>query len=168
MKTKVKVLVANQIWMIEQQGKKIGTLSKEKRGYAFFKKGSRLPLENLSAVKQKFGSDLFSNVSYDFSSKRKNVNDKTIYDYPCSSQPFNPVYNVKKKLPIFAKSGKSKSLYCAGYYIIKFRKRWVSSFCPKMITLDRYPYMGPYKTETDMKAVLKQVNKNETAQHTTY
>lgn len=163
MKTKVKVLVPNQVWMIEEQGKKIGTLSKEKRGYAFFKKGTRFPLKDLGAVKQRFGADLFSNVSYDFPSKNKQKNDKIIYDYPCSSYPFNSVYNVKKKLPIFAKSNKSKSLYCAGYYVIKFKKRWVGSFCPKLITLDRYHYIGPYKTEIEMKAVLTQINKNETA-----
>lgn len=163
MNTKVKVLVANQTWMIEEQGKKLGTLSKEKRGYAFFKKGTRLPLKDLSAVKQKFGSNLFANVSADFSAKRKAQDEKSIYDYPCSGQPYNPVYNLKKKLPVFAKSSKSKSLYCAGYYVIKFRNRWVSSFCPKFITLERYQYNGPYKTETEMRMVLNQVNKNEAA-----
>lgn len=161
MKTQVKVLVANQIWMLKEQGKKLGTLSKEKRGYAFFKKGTRTPLKDLSAVKQKFGPDLFSNISDDFSSKKTSNDEKFIYDYPCSSQPFNPVYNLKKKLPVFAKSNKSKSLYCAGYYVIKFRNRWVRCFCPKLITLERYPYHGPYKTEAEMKAVLNQVNKNE-------
>lgn len=161
MNTKVKVLVANQVWMVEEKGKKLGTLSKEKRGYAFFKKGTRVPLKDLSAVKQRFGADLFSNVSHDFSSKKKIQDDKLIYDYPCSSQPFNPVYNLKKKLPVFAKSSKSKSLYCAGYYIIKFRNRWVRSFCPKLITLERYPYNGPYKSEAEMKVILNQVNKNE-------
>jgi hypothetical protein len=162
MKTQVKMLVANKIWILKEQGQKLGTLSKEKKGYAFFKKGTRIPFKDLSAVKQKFGADLFSNISDDFSLKNKTKNDKIIYDYLCSSHPFNPIYNVKKKLPIFAKSSKSKSLYCAGYYVIKFRKRWVSSFCPKLITLDRYAYFGPYKTETEMKVVLNQINKNET------
>ncbi len=66
---------------------------------------------------------------------------------------------VKKKLPLFAKSDKSKSQYCAGYYIIKFRKGWVKSFCPKLITLERYPFHGPYKTSEEMKIALNINNK---------
>ena len=48
------------------------------------------------------------------------------------------MYDVKRKLPLFTKSKKSKSLYCAGYYIIQFEKGWVKSFCPKLITIERY------------------------------
>jgi hypothetical protein len=70
------------------------------------------------------------------------------------------MYNVKKKLPLFAKSDKSKSQYCAGYYVIKFRKGWVKSFCPKLITLERYPFQGPFKTESEMKSTLNIVNKS--------
>ena len=83
-----------------------------------------------------------------------------IYDYPCTSKPYVPVYNVKKKLPLYANSAKSKSQYCAGYYIIKFRKGWVKSFCPKLITLERYPYHGPFKTESEMRDQLNITNKS--------
>ena len=38
--------------------------------------------------------------------------------------------------------------------IIKFNKGWVKSFCPKAITIDRYPSKGPFKSELEMKAVL--------------
>ena len=69
------------------------------------------------------------------------------------------MYSVRQKLPLYAKSAKSKSQYCAGYYVIKFRKGWVKSYCPKLITLERYPYHGPFKTETEMKSVLNNVNK---------
>jgi hypothetical protein len=78
----------------------------------------------------------------------------TVYDFLCSSKPFNPVYNVRKKLPIYAKSTKSKSQYCAGYYVIQFRKGWVKSFCPKLITLERYPFKGPFRTEQEMRQQL--------------
>jgi hypothetical protein len=84
-----------------------------------------------------------------------------VYEYPCGSKPHNPVYNIKKKLPIYAKSNKSKSLYCAGHYVIQFRKGWVKSFCPKLITLERYPFKGPFKTEEEMKTVLSQLSKEK-------
>ena len=72
------------------------------------------------------------------------------------------MFDVKRKLPLFTKSGDSKSLYCAGYYVIRFDKGWVKSFCPKAITLQRYEYQGPFKTSQEMKTVLNSLNKNET------
>jgi hypothetical protein len=155
-----KVLVPNKCWIVEEQGSKLGTLNKEKKGYSFFRKGDKTELPNIKDVKEIFGPDLFSNI-LEHSKPVDKEDLKSIYEYPCSSKPFNPVYNIKKKLPIYAKSSKSKSLYCAGHYIIKFRKGWVKSFCPKLITLERYPYQGPFKTENEMKNVLNSVNKNE-------
>lgn len=154
-----KTLVPNKTWLLEEQGKKVGTLNKEKRGYSFFQKGKRIVFTDLPAVKKKFGFDVIKeSINY---TKSSNTEIKSIYDFPCNSRPFNPVYNIKKKLPIYAKSSKSKSLYCAGYYVIKFRKGWVKSLCPKLITLERYPYKGPFKTENDMKNVLNTLNKHE-------
>ena len=155
-----KTLVPNKTWLLEEQGQKVGTLNKEKKGYSFFQKGKRTVLTDLPAVKKKFGSDIIKeSINY---SKSTDIDTKSIYDFPCNSKPFNPVYNIKKKLPIYAKSSKSKSLYCAGYYVIKFRKGWVKSLCPKLITLERYPYKGPFKSENDMKNVLNTLNKYET------
>ena len=97
--------------------------------------------------------------------KKTTSGDHSIYEFPCSSKPFNPVYDVRQKLPIYSKSDKSKSQYCAGYYVIKFRKGWVKSFCPKLITLERYENRGPFKTELEMRTVLSSMSKgtNETA-----
>jgi hypothetical protein len=76
------------------------------------------------------------------------------HGFPTSVNPYNSMYDVRNKLPLFTKSNASKSLYCAGYYTIQFNKGWVKSFCPKLITLERNPYKGPFKTEFEMKQVL--------------
>jgi len=158
MTTTAKVLVPNKVWILQNQGSKIGTLNKEKKGYAFFKKGEKLELGNLNEVKETFGADIVKDA---VNNVRSNVNNdpRIIYDYPCKSKPYNPVFNVRKKIPIYAKSSKSKSLYCAGYYLIKFRKGWTKAFCPKLITLERYSFLGPFKTEEQMKNMLTMVNK---------
>ena len=72
------------------------------------------------------------------------------------------MWDLKKKLPLFTKSEKSKSVYCAGYYIIKFNKGWVKSFCPKLITIERYDYKGPFKTEIEMRQQLSIENAKST------
>ena len=85
--------------------------------------------------------------------------EKMVHDMPTSCIPFNPIYDVKRKLPMFSKSNKSKSLYCAGYFIIRFEKGWVKSFCPKLITIERYESKGPFKTEIEMRTELSRANK---------
>lgn len=152
-----KVLIPNKEWIIEQDQEKIGSIAKHKKGYSFLRNGQNIVFKNIKQIEQELGINLSEKKFPKFEIEPASY---SIYDFPCSSKPFVPVYNVKEKLPLFAKSSKSKSQYCAGYYIIKFRKGWVKSFCPKLITLERYPYVGPFKTENDMKAMLATVNKS--------
>ena len=149
-----KTVVPDKEWILENHGQKIGSISKIKKGYAFLRKGQKFEFKSLKEIKEEFNISL----SNDFKSIVKDSSN-SIYGFPCSCRPFEPVYNLKKKLPLFAKSSKSKSQYCAGYYVIKFRKGWVRSFCPKLITLERYPFHGPFKTEVEMKNMLNTVNK---------
>ena len=153
-----KTLVPNKSWIVEDEGVKIGTLNKEKKGFTFYRKGTKIDVKDMNEIKNKFGVAQLEQTLKKVKVKATEQ-DLSVYDYPCASRPHNPVYNIVKKLPIYAKSSKSKSLYCAGYYVIKFRKGWVKSFCPKLITLERYTYQGPFKTEIEMKSALNIVGK---------
>lgn len=153
MNIKAKPIVDGKFWIVEEDGEKIGTLHKKennkfmlsgKEGQSFFGKKEEL-------IKA-FGKDFFESKIKTTISSDDEV--REIYGYPTSCKPYNPVYNVKKKLPLFTKSEASKSLYCAGFYIIKFDKGWVRSFCPKLITIERYENKGPFKSELEMKQVL--------------
>jgi len=148
-----KELIPDKEWIITENSKKIGSISKSKKGYFLTKNGQRVQISNLS----EYGIAL---PDKSISSGIKIPESYVIYEYPCSSKPFDPIYNLKKRLPIFTKSTKSKSQFCAGYYVIQFRKGWVKSFCPKLITLERYPYKGPFKTEQEMKTELNKINKS--------
>jgi hypothetical protein len=156
-----KILIPNKEWLITDDHKKVGSISKEKKGYNVLRRGQSVPFKSLAEIKEKLGIALFEeSVKRARSQSSENL---VIYDFPCSNRPYEPVYDVKKKLPLFAKSSKSKSQYCAGYYVIRFRKGWVKSFCPKLITLERYPYYGPFKTENEMKFQLTKIVKHEAA-----
>lgn len=160
MKFTSKVLIPNKSWIVQDENSKIGSVVKCKKGYDFFKNGEKITIKDINSLKEEFNIDFDARNSLKF---KMDPASYSIYEHPCSSKPFEPVYNLKKRLPLFAKSAKSKSQYCAGYYVIKFRKGWVKSFCPKLITLERYPYVGPFKTEQEMKTMLNNVNKYETA-----
>ena len=152
-----KVLVPNKFWILENDGEKFATLSKEKKGYSVLCRGQKIELHDLKEIKERFGITLTDEVI------KKEKQNKTaiidIYGFPVNGRAYSPLWNVQKKLPIYAKSSKSKSLYCAGYYVIQFRKGWVKSFCPKLITLERYPFQGPFKTELEMRTILNSVSK---------
>jgi hypothetical protein len=156
MNSTAKVLVPDREWLVTDNNKKIGAISKNKKGYVFYHKGKTVGFKNINDIKTQLGIALFEEgikkVKNDSIDKNYNI-----YDYPCSSKPYEPVYSVKEKLPLYAKSLKSKSRYCAGHYIIKFRKGWVKSFCPKLITLQRYPYYGPFKSEIEIKTLLNNI-----------
>lgn len=159
MNSTAKVLIPNKEWLVKDGPKKIGSISKVKKGYAFLKNGKQISFKDLSEIKAQFGIEVFEESIKRLKKDTTEPKSYNIYDYPCSSKPYEPVYSVKQKLPLYAKSQKSKSQYCAGYYVIKFRKGWVKSFCPKLITLERYPYHGPFKSESEMKSMLNTVNK---------
>jgi hypothetical protein len=118
-------------------------------------KDSVKTFENKKSLFNTFGENFFTIQSH----KHQEETELSIQGYPTSSEPYNPIFDVKRKLPLFTKSDNSKSMYCAGYYIIKFDKGWVKSFCPKLITLERYPYQGPFKTDLEMKQRLANANR---------
>ena len=156
MSIKAKPILKNKFWIIESDGQRIGTLSKqEDKRYMY---SCATGTEYFSDTKS-FNS-FIGGVNWD---KTKISDDSTkhkeIHGFATSTNPFNIMYNVQKKLPLFTKSKKSKSLYSAGYYIIRFDKGWVRSFCPKLVTLEKYPYKGPFKTEFTMRQELSDANK---------
>ena len=149
-----KEILKDKFWIVEDNGVRIGTLSISEDQYM------------LSDTK---GTKFFKNTRQLQKSLKTDINwtkleitetsIKEAHGYPTSCAPYNNMYDVKRKLPLFTKSEKSKSLYCAGYYIIRFDKGWVKSFCPKLITVERYETKGPYKTEIEMRQELSRVNK---------
>ena len=154
MTVKAKPVLDGKFWIVEDAGVKIGTLAKEEEGFVVSAKGKIDFYKNENALKRKLGKNLFVAKI-----PTQNSQEKEVHGYPTRSLPYNSMYDLKSKLPLFTKSKKSKSLYCAGYYLVKFNVNWLKSYCPKLITLQRNDYMGPYKTEIEMKAALSNVNR---------
>ena len=152
-----KPIIENKFWIVEKDGTKYATLRKNE--------DNRFVLSNSTGIKiyqtkvdltREFGKNFFvAKIIKEADGAEPNE----VHGYATSTTPHNAMFDVKRKLPLFTKSGDSKSLYCAGYYVIRFDKGWVKSFCPKLITLQRYEYKGPFKTEIEMKQVLSNVSK---------
>jgi hypothetical protein len=154
MKTTAKPIIKDKFWIVERDGNKIGTISVNDERFMFSSKEGVRFFDNRKQVERKLGKSIFEvDTAVEVSVE------KAVHGFPSSTVPYNAMYDVKKGLPLFTKSAKSKSLYCAGYYIIQFDKGWVKSFCPKLITIERYPIKGPFVLELEMRQELSRVNK---------
>jgi hypothetical protein len=152
-----KPIINDKFWIVEKDGTKFATLRKNE--------DNRFVLSNELGVKiydtkekltKEFGRDFFVARII---KESNNALPNEVHGYATSVEPHNAMFDIQRKLPLFTKSSDSKSLYCAGYYVIHFEKGWVKSFCPKLITLQRYEYQGPFKTDLEMKQVLANVSK---------
>ena len=149
-----KEVLKDKFWIVEDQGVRIGTLSKNDENFVYTKSGKIEVYKDLRQLTKTFGKNfLVANIV----DNEKNLD---VHGYPTRTTPYNSMYDIQRKLPLFTKSEKSKSVYCAGYYLIKFNVNWLKSYCPKLITVERNDYMGPFKTEFEMKAALANVNRS--------
>ena len=157
---KAKSVLKNKFWIMEDNGVKIGTLHKndDDQKYMYTCDTGTTFYETEKDLKSALGNITWSVGD---ASKDKVSKDKELYGYPTSTIPYNTMYDVQRRLPLFTKSAKSKSVYCAGYYIIRFDKGWVRSFCPKSVTIEKYPFKGPFKTELTMRTELSNANRTD-------
>jgi hypothetical protein len=152
-----KPIIEDKFWIVERGGEKFATLRKnEDNRFILSNEMGFKVFDNRESLTKQYGKDFFvAKIVKEASGAEVNE----VHGYSTSTAPHNPLYDVQKKLPLFTKSEDSKSHYCAGYYVIRFDKGWVKSFCPKLITLQRYEFKGPFKTELEMKQVLSNVSK---------
>jgi len=156
-KIQTKEILKDKFWIVESQGEKVGTIS--------FNDEQKYMLSNNAGTKffkniKQLSTNLDAEISWTSTEQADETpTEREVHGYPTSCDPYNPVFDVQQKVALFTKSEKSKSLYCAGYFIIKFDKGWVKSFCPKLITVERYETKGPFRTDMEMKLVLSNVPK---------
>ena len=156
MTVRAKTLVKDKFWIVEENGNKLGTLQKqETNGWVFLSKQKDQEIfHTQESLFQKFGFRIFEQSNVAKTEDEIQTDNFDVHGYPCSQHPYNPMFDVQKQLPIDTKTPKSKSQFCAGYYVICFEKGWRKAYCPKMITLSRYEYKGPIKTKLEMQQVL--------------
>ena len=147
-----KPVIKNKFWIVEHNGKKVATIQTHPEGITFVQDEKREQFVSINLLKKKY------NIKFDTVKKAKKAHAVSyeVNGFPCDHKPFNALFNVAMKLPVFTKTTKSKSFFCAGYYLIRFNFGFVQSYCPKLITLNRYEFVGPFRTKTETKEYLKE------------
>jgi hypothetical protein len=153
--TIAKQIVKNKFWIVEESGEKIATIQAiDEGGVAYVRNDQREVFPSIKLLSKKYNIE-FARVEK--KSKRK-TQQYDVYGYPTATSPYNALFNVARHLPIYTQTPKSRSFFCAGYYVIDFNHQWITEFCPKAITLNRYPYQGPFVTESQATEKLEELN----------
>jgi hypothetical protein len=156
MTIKAKPILDNKFWIIEDEGVRIGTLTRDDDNFVFSSKGKIDFYKSEGHLKKTFGQNF---LTAKIIAAQDATLEHDVHGYLTRGIPYNSMYDISRSLPLFTKSEKSKSVYCAGFYLIKFNVNWLKSFCPKLITIERNEYLGPFKTEIETKMVLSNVNR---------
>lgn len=150
-----KPVIKDKFWVVEDRGQKIATIqAREDGGFVYVHDEHREFFASVKILKQKY------QIKFGSAEKTIKENTKTVYGYPISGKSYNEVWDVQRRLPIYSKTAKSKSLFCAGYYLIKLNGFWVEHYCPKNITISRYEFCGPYRTKDEMQKHKVHICKN--------
>jgi hypothetical protein len=150
-----KPVIKNKFWVVEDHGQKIATIqARADGGFVYVHDEQREFFPRVTVLKQKY------QIKFGSAEKTIKENTKTVYGYPISGKSFNEVWDVQRRLPIYSKTAKSKSLFCAGYYLIKLNGFWIEHYCPKNITISRYEFCGPYITKEEMQKHKVHICKN--------
>lgn len=151
-------VIKNKFWIVEDGGQQVATIQAAPDGVVLVKGTKREKFVNFKLLSAKY------NIHVGKASKSKKIVVSThdIYGYPTDTKPYNELYDVRRRLPFFTKTAKSKSFYCAGYYAININGQWSDHFCPKSITVTRYQYHGPYKSQSDVDGKITSLKLAET------
>lgn len=154
MTLEAKPVIKNKFWVVEEEGHQVATIQASPDGVVLVHGDQREKFVNFKLLSSKY------NIKIGKAVKNKGSTGHNIYGFPTDCTPHNELYNVKRRLPFYTKNAKSKSFYCAGYYAVYVNDEWSMHFCPKSITVSRYPYHGPYRTKDEANGKIQELKGN--------
>ena len=139
-----KTVVPNQYWILRQGEHKIGNIEAEPDGFRVKINNSIEKFKTIQTIKRRVDIDFEPVI------RTKRPDDtNAVNGYPTTGRPYNAIFDVRHQVPLWTQEPRSKSWYAAGWYRVKHGRAWAVVQCPKLITLERYQYQGPFRTETE-------------------
>lgn len=138
-----KPIIKDQYWVVTDGDKKVGNVQANNAGYEVKLNGNVLQFNNTSDIKKN------TKISFQPMKSNKAKVEMPYPEYPTPNKTYNNIFDVKRKLHVFTKTTKSKCYHVAGWFNIDQNGHKETVFCPKYIFIQRYPYDGPFKTETE-------------------
>jgi len=137
-----KTVVPDQYWILQENDQKIGNIEHMPQGYSVRINDSVTVYKTMSMLREQVSVD-FKNTLPTPSTQPQYL----VHGYHTTETPHNSVFDIKHQLPLWTKEPRSRSWYAAGWYRVKVRRDYETVECPKFIMLERYKYLGPFKTQ---------------------
>lgn len=138
-----KPVIDKQYWILKQDNKKVGVIEAIADGYAVRIKDQVARYKTIKMAGRDAG------IEFEKIEKPKAATTNQVHGFEVSGRVYNPLWNVQLKLPLFTRDTKSKSWFAAGWYMVKQHRNWKLVQNPKLITLQRYKYQGPFHTKEE-------------------
>ena len=143
-----KPVVKNQFWIVTDGTSKVGNVIADGSGFEVKLNGNKTHFKNTNAIKKQTSIE-FQTIKID-----KNKKEIPFNEYPTTKKVFNSILDIKRKIHLFTKTQKSKCFHAAGWYVLYQGDEPTVTFCPKYIFIQRYEYLGPFKTEDEAKKLI--------------
>jgi len=138
-----KPVVDKQFWILKQDDRKIGNIQATDNGYQITIDNKVASYKTIPMLCRREHIEIEKPVA------SKPAPKNIVHGFEVSGKVYNPLWNVQLKLPLFTRDNKSKSWFAAGWYCVKQHRKWKIVENPKLITLERYAYQGPFKTREE-------------------
>ena len=136
--------VTDTSWILLQNGTRLAMIIADGTGY---KAIGTLPIKYFSSLED-MSKKLGHPVEFEEVEKPIELELSEVAGFPIKHNSAFDILN--DNFPSYAKTSKSSNRFAAGYYGILFNYGWVSSYCPKVSTLNEYEWIGPFKTRLEM------------------
>jgi hypothetical protein len=136
-----KPVIPDRYWILKQNDRKVGQIEATDNGVVVKIQNRVAGYKTIKMA----GRD--ANIEFTKLAGSARAVTNQVHGYEVSGRVYNPVWDVKHRLPLFTRDTKSKSWYAAGWYMVKQHRAWKAVQNPKLITLQRYQYQGPFHTQ---------------------
>jgi hypothetical protein len=140
-----KPVIDKQFWILQKDNEKVGNIEACADGYQVKINNQVAQFKTIKMAARKVNIEFEPAVK--ISKPRLTVDH--VHGYPVSGRIHNPMWDVPQQLPVYTKTAKSKSWFAAGWYNVRKGRQWRTVQGPKLIVLQRYPYQGPFYSESE-------------------
>jgi hypothetical protein len=148
-----KPIIKGEYWVVTDGEKKVGNVIQEGSEYKVKLNNTTEKYNSTKAIEKN------KNIEFEsFAKVKPKDNTPPFAIFPTSkNRIYNSVLDVKRKLHLYTTSPKSKCYFVAGWFAIKQGVEFTTIFCPKYIFIQRYDYIGPFKSEDEANSSINSI-----------
>ena len=100
MELKAKPVIDGKFWIVENGVNRVGTLQRDESDkFILVSNKQKEIFKDIKTLEKQFGKNFFITTKPDVTNQSTEI-----YGYPTNCIPHNPMYDIKRKLPLFTKS----------------------------------------------------------------